>query len=309
MLTSFPSRRIRDNDYTFPSAPPSGPSLASRDLIGQILTPDPQMRPTLLAVIAHTWFTQGPVPPYMPTSAHDSPPNWGYISREQSDVNLARLKKYSGLMGDTTNSSPPTTSGDAKAVASTLARQELEFQKAVQPGSPISTLLISARQPLMRGVGSSPLAHHAGPRNTLAASGSRGARSTVTVPGDDGLLRKLQAAAKSPLRESATVRRRGLGDILEEDAAVPTQRTDKEKRKTKSEMELESQKARIVVQMAPDEGVEERVQYTAEPVKTYVTSGAKERENVPPAGVGSVGNNARKGKNVVRDCGYLQQAS
>lgn len=299
----FPLRRIRDNDYTFPSPPPSGPSLASRELIGQILTPDPQMRPALTAVIAHTWFTQGPVPPYMPTSAHDTPPNWGYISRDQSDANLVRLKKNSGLTGDTPSSTLPTTSGDAKVVASTLARQEYEFQKAVQPGSPISTLLSSARQPLMRGVGGSPFAHHTGPRNALAASGSRGAVSTAAAPGGDGLLRKLQAAAKSPLRESTTARRRGLGDILEEDAPV----VSAEKRKTKGEMELESQKARIVVQMAPDEGAEGHAKYGAETVKPYVTSGARERENLPPSGSNGA-STARKGKGVFKEGEYLQSA-
>jgi hypothetical protein len=47
------------------------------------------------------------------------------------------------------NSEPPAPS--ASSATSSLAQQEREFHKAVQPGSPISALLSSARQPLMVG--------------------------------------------------------------------------------------------------------------------------------------------------------------
>ncbi|KAJ7047579.1 kinase-like domain-containing protein [Mycena alexandri] len=276
-------QRIRLNDYTFPSPPPASPSVPSRNLIGDILTPDPQQRPPLLAIVAHEWFTMGPVPPYIPTSAHDAPPDWSNITRERSNHNLTRLKKYAGLDG---HEEPAATSGVEPKTATTIARQELEFQKAVQPGSPISALLSSARQPLVRGVGGSPIGQSRPPipgypsSSTNAYTGSRGAGGS-----GDGLYRKLQAAgAKSPLR-NATTARRGLGDILEEGGGVVEGRP-KDKRKTKNETELESQKARIVVQMAPsEERVEERAKYTTESVKTRARPIAKEQqENLPPIG-------------------------
>ncbi|KAK7061539.1 Serine/threonine-protein kinase [Favolaschia claudopus] len=287
-------QRIRDNDYAFPSPPPASPSVPSRNLIGDILTPDPQQRPPLLTIVAHEWFTMGPVPPYIPTSAHDAAPEWGNISRERSDHNLAKLKKHAGLDG---HDEPALASVDPKAAApSTIARQEYEFQKAVQPGSPISALLSSARQPLVRGVGGSPLGQ---PRPPIPGySSSSGNPSTGTrAPGSgEGLYRKLQAAggAKSPLRKSTTVAR-GLGDIIEEDAAAEAKQT-KEKRKAKNETELESQKARIVVQMAPtEEKVQERVKYSVESVAGHVRPNRGQQENMPPLGV------SRKTKTISRE--------
>ena len=131
-------------------------------------------------------------------------------------MNLARLRKYSLLdeeitsiavpsapSGSSSSSSslgPSSSAGTGtgresklKGAASSLAQQEKEFQKAVQPGSPISALLSSARQPL------------------LVAPG--------TARGEQPLLRKLQAArdAKSPLRPARENRMGGLVGIQEED--------------------------------------------------------------------------------------------
>ncbi|KAJ7507543.1 kinase-like domain-containing protein [Mycena galericulata] len=282
-------QRIRMNDYTFPSPPPASPSVPSRNLIGDILTPDPQLRPTLLSIVGHEWFTMGPVPPYIPTSAHDGPPDWGHISRERSDNNLAKLKKYAGLDGH--EESAASGGVEPKTAASTIARQEAEFQKAVQPGSPISALLSSARQPLVRGVGGSPMGQSRPPMpGYSSASGNPSTGSRGTGGSGEGLYRKLQAAgAKSPLR-NATTARRGLGDIIEEDGGDGRQR---DKRKAKNETELESQKARIVVQMAPsEERVDEPVKY-AESIKGHARAGAREQqENLPPVG------SSRKTKNI-----------
>ncbi|KAJ6599261.1 kinase-like domain-containing protein [Mycena vulgaris] len=278
-------QRIRMNDYTFPSPPPSSPSVPSRNLIGDILTPDPQLRPTLLSIVGHEWFTMGPVPPYIPTSAHDAPPEWGPITRERSDMNLAKLKRYAGLDGH--EETAASGGVEPKTAASTVARQEYEFQKAVQPGSPISALLSSARQPLVRGVGGSPLGQSHQARPPIPGSSSSSANpptgSRAGGSSSDGLYRKLQAAggAKSPLR-NATTARRGLNDIIEEDGGF----VQKDKRKVKNhETELESQKARIVVQMAPtEERVEDRVKYAAESVKGHARASVREQENLPPVG-------------------------
>ena len=116
-------------------------------------------------------------------------------------------------------------------MASSVVQQEKEFQRAVQPGSPISALLSSARQPLVMG-------------------------NSAREP---QLLRKLQACAKeSPLRG------RGLSNIAEEEGVVFREKGEEEIRKK----ELEAQKARIVAQMAPrEEEVPARDQENVPPVK------------------------------------------
>ncbi|KAF9077305.1 kinase-like domain-containing protein [Rhodocollybia butyracea] len=114
--------------------------------------------------------------------------------------------------------------------------QEKEFQKAVQPGSPISALLSSAKRPLLRSTG---------------PPGAAGQGVTKESP----LFRKLQAASSSnphnpsPLRHASGPSRpvtsqaggRELDHILEEDD-MHDELGKKRKNKTK---ELEAQKARI----------------------------------------------------------------
>jgi hypothetical protein len=210
-----------------------------------ILTPDPQQRPTLHEIVDHGFFTQGIVPGYIPMSAHDSPPDFRYISRAVSEVNFARLRKNALLDDDqltsisvpsaqntTTMSGPNGSMGMRKnAITSSIAQQEKEFQKAVQPGSPISALLSSARQPLL-----------------MTTNGTR----------ESPLMRKLQAAAPSSKSPKRAVRGgRGLHNIEEEEDHEPATtrgtrlKTEDETRKK----ELESQKARIVAQMVPGSAV------------------------------------------------------
>ncbi|KAI0641308.1 Pkinase-domain-containing protein [Trametes meyenii] len=222
-------KRIRDNEYEFPAD--RAVSRPVQELIQEILTPDPQLRPTLHDIVDHAWFTNGIVPGYIPTSAHDAPPDFRHIAKHMSDANLARLRRYALLDDDQATSiavpsAPPlnanATGGKARGVPSTLAQQEKEFQKAVQPGSPISALLSSARQPLI-----------------VAPPAPAGAR------GEQPLLRKLQAAkdsVKSPGRPS----RANLQDIVEEHEDEYGARAEELRKK-----ELESQKARIVAQMVP----------------------------------------------------------
>lgn len=221
-------------------------------LIQQILTPDPSQRPTLHEIVDHAFFTQGPVPSYIPTSAHDAAPDFRHISKSASDANLKRLRKYSLLDLDATALGAPgisqsTSRGNgnglaaSKSITTSIAQQEKEFQKAVQPGSPISALLSSARQPLLMGTAPS-------------AGGGGGVRESP-------LLRKLQAVKESPLgRRSVT---RGLDGIVEEERGygslqncrrVPVSSEDgdhEEETMRLRKKELEAQKARIVAQMAP----------------------------------------------------------
>lgn len=215
-------RRIRDNEYDFPEE--RVVSVEVKELIQIILTPNPQERPSLHEILEHIWFTRGIVPSRIPITAHDVAPNFSHITRTVSEVNLANLRR-AALLDDETASiavpSAPTASKSRSTSASTsLAQQEKEFQKAVQPGSPISALLSSARQPLL-----------------VAPTMSRG---------EQPLIRKLQAAkvqaARSPGRE---LRQGGLQNIEEEQEAAGTRAEEQRKK------ELESQKARIVAQMVP----------------------------------------------------------
>ena len=285
-------------------------------LIQTILTPDPSQRPTLHEIVDHHFFIQGPVPPYIPTSAHDGPPDFSNISKAASDVNLKRLRKYTQLDVDysqlppsttmpsmssssvTTTTNPLTT--NVRNITSTIAQQEREFQKAVQPGSPISALLSSARQPLL-----------------MTNPGGNG------KPRESPLLRKLQVVKESPLGRR-TVTQTLDGNIEEKETAggrrrpaVPTSSQDEgdyeEEELRLRKKELEAQKARIVAQMAPvKEEVEGELEEEPEKLPTVVPSDLKareryggtlaNRENVAPSKYGSL-----KGKDRQIQAQPLQQ--
>ncbi len=213
------TRRIRDNEYEFPLERRVG--TAAKTLIQQILTPDPSQRPTLFEILEHLFFIQGPVPSYIPSSAHDCPPDFSNITPNVSESNLRRLRRHAlldqGMIPSNSGTVPQSSS--AKTMTSTIQQQEKEFQKAIQPGSPISALLSSARQPLVMGVSQAPL----------------DIGTSAPNPRESALLRKLQAAKESPLRRNYI----NADDDLNAEE-------DKRARK-----ELEAQKARIVAQMAP----------------------------------------------------------
>ena len=173
------------------------------------------------------------MPPRLPSTAHDSVPDFSNISRSASKTNLANLRAKAHLDEGNTQIAFPSAldskmqdGANTTANTSTLAQQEKEFLKAVQPGSPISVLLSSARQPLVMGTNNNR---------------------------ESSLIRKLQAARleqkaakqKSPIRPAAGKMPGGLGDINEEVDEVEEVAAELRKK------ELESQKARIVAQMVP----------------------------------------------------------
>ncbi|OCH85271.1 Pkinase-domain-containing protein [Obba rivulosa] len=252
--------RIQKNEYEFP--PDRVVSLEVQHLVSQILTLDPSQRPSLHEILSHAWFTRGAIPSYIPHSAHKHMPDFSRLTPIESQRNLARLRRYALLDEDQATSiaipHPPTAADypqphHEKGVTSRLQQQEKEFQRAVQPGSPISALLSSARQPLI-----------------VAPASARG---------EQPLIRKLQAAreAKSPARPRVAS---GLHNIEEEREDVLDAKRQEQRRK-----ELESQKARIVAQMVPDripapveeeEEEEENVPPRA-PVLTRIEQRMKER--------------------------------
>jgi cell cycle serine/threonine-protein kinase CDC5/MSD2 len=198
--------------------------------VQEILTPNPQERPTLHNILDHTFFTRGIIPGFIPVSARDAPPDFRHISPLVSQANLARLRQACQLDGEVApntsrNSEPPAPS--VSSATSSLAQQEREFQKAVQPGSPISALLSSARQPLM-----------------VAPVGG------TTIRGEPTLLRKLQAAKKDAAR--SPVKANKVGSRLQEITEEGGPGDGFERREEEVRMkELQSQKARIVAQMVP----------------------------------------------------------
>jgi cell cycle serine/threonine-protein kinase CDC5/MSD2 len=245
-------KRIRDNEYEFPAD--RIVTTEVQELVREILTPDPQQRPTLHEILDHEWFTRGIVPACIPTSAHDTPPDFRHITRTVSQQNLMILRKHALLDDDVTSIAVPSAP-DTKLrnASSDLARQEKEFQKAVQPGSPISALLSSARQPLL-----------VGPSATR---------------GEQPLFRKLQAAkeaqARSPGRGLREARLGALQGIQEERDDAGTKAEEQRKK------ELESQKARIVAQMVPAQA----------PAPTF---GYEDVENIPPLQLRGVGEKPRE---------------
>ncbi|KAG9119145.1 Cell cycle serine/threonine-protein kinase cdc5/MSD2 [Ceratobasidium sp. 392] len=112
-------------------------------------------------------------------------------------------------------------------MAPSAVQQEREFQKAVNPGSPISALLSSARQPLL-------VAPHLD--GTTPGTGQR--------PREQPLYRKLAAAAAAGTGAGSVANNgRGLRPLQEEEAEA-------EPVPVRNNRALETQKARIVAQMA-----------------------------------------------------------
>ncbi|PIL30197.1 transporter [Ganoderma sinense ZZ0214-1] len=248
-------KRIRDNEYEFPAD--RAVSKPVQELIQAILTPDPAQRPTLHDIVAHAWFSAGTVPGYIPTSAHDAPPDFRHISRHMPRPSpvLGGGGGAAGMgmgmgMGSGMGMGGGMGGRAGRGPTASLAQQEKEFQKAIQPGSPISALLSSARQPLI-----------VAPQAQNMNGGPRG--------GEQPLLRKLQAAkeasasaggVKSPPGRAGKAAAgmgmgRGLHEIAEEVAGAGMVEDEYGARVEElRKKELESQKARIVAQMVPVPG-------------------------------------------------------
>ena len=113
-------------------------------------------RPTLSEVLEHPFFAEGTVPPSIPSTAHDLVPVWHNLTPAESRRNLlavreaALLREQPEEAEEAEPESPEAVTSTSPAnIAPTVAQQEREFQRAVQPGSPISVLLQSAKQPLL----------------------------------------------------------------------------------------------------------------------------------------------------------------
>lgn len=208
--------RIKNNSYEFPPNKPISPD--AQALITDILTHDPKKRPTLHQIIDHDFFSRSIFPPSIPISAHEYPPTFSSVTRQQSRVNYARVRRAALLDAEDTEirTVDIVDSGSQldAATAQQQQKQEREFHKAVQPGSPISVLLRSAREPLM--VSKSPLrvSHHASEN-----------RPPPPPPPTNALLRKLSAAApasSASLLSTGSTPFPALPRLNDEDVALST---------------------------------------------------------------------------------------
>lgn len=70
--------KIKSNDYSFPED--AKISISAKDLISQILNPDPSKRPSLDQILSHDFFNQGTsIPKLLPKSFLSSAPSLSYI--------------------------------------------------------------------------------------------------------------------------------------------------------------------------------------------------------------------------------------
>lgn len=160
-------KKIKQLEYSFPSNVDI--SDAAIDLIEAILDRDPQSRPSADEILCHEFQYDGPFPRSIPRTAMDVAPDFSAISVNQSARNYQHVQKASGASlvpltaatgtihegeeGATGALPEPPAQVVALSNGSNLVAQEMaierEVKKVLEPGSPISELLKSARKPLM----------------------------------------------------------------------------------------------------------------------------------------------------------------
>jgi polo-like kinase 1 len=220
-------RRIRENQYEFP--PDKEISTSAQELIMSILNSDPRLRPTLQEILQHPWFQEGIFPSQIPSSAMDTPPVFRNYSAKENQRNYDMVKLAAQEMPATVMSPPPTVK---TGIGKSIAAQERDFNNAVQPDSPISALLSSARQPLVQ---APPTIKEGSLMRKLTAAG---AQSTLS-PVRRGILRNPPAPSAS--------RAPAIDEVAEEEEDEDEETPEVVHGRYR---ELAQQKARIVSQMA-----------------------------------------------------------
>ncbi|WVQ94034.1 hypothetical protein IAU59_001112 [Kwoniella sp. CBS 9459] len=232
-------KRIRENRYEFPAEKQISPS--AQELIMSILNTDPEKRPTLEAILSHKWLLDGPFPAYIPASANDFCPDFSHLSLSKSRQNFQTLcqKSKIGVMP----SLQPEPARTRTALGPSIMQQERDFKNAVQPDSPISALLNSARQPLVQ----APAAIKE--PSLLRKLSAAGAASTLS-PARKSALGKENNPGSSSARRHHAMERVGEEEEGEEEVLDEQPVQQKGYDHAVRERELATQKARIVSQMA-----------------------------------------------------------
>ena len=164
-------KKIKSLEYEFPKNV-MVPEQAV-DLVQTILDREPQNRPSASEILSHKFLYSGPFPRCIPSSATDLPPDFSHLSTSQSSRNYLYVQKLSGASATysagstndpvipeedartTETAQPPEPPAQVVALSNgaNISAQEIaiekEFKKVLEPGSPISELLKSARKPLM----------------------------------------------------------------------------------------------------------------------------------------------------------------
>ncbi|KAL8292670.1 hypothetical protein RQP46_001282 [Phenoliferia psychrophenolica] len=216
-------RKIKDNNYVFP--PEIELSVEAVDLVSSILTTQPDQRPTLSDILAHPFFLTGPFPPSISPSCMTTPPDYRQMSIRSSHRNFLAVKRLCGIV-DVDPAAPATVAPPrsnvtlgavaeedeeeppapvarsppvlvaAKGTASDAKGMESEVRQALQPGSPISELLRSARKPLI-------VSPNAEPRELLQRKQLADARTSGPLGASNGQARPRTASSSSRQKENA----------------------------------------------------------------------------------------------------------
>ncbi|WWD06083.1 hypothetical protein V865_004168 [Kwoniella europaea PYCC6329] len=238
-------KRIRENRYEFPADKEI--SHSAQDLISSILNPKPDERPPLDKILSHQWFLDGPFPAYIPASANDFAPDYRHLSASQSRRNFQALCQKSKI-GVVPSLAPEVVSRPRAPLGPSILQQERDFKNAVQPDSPISALLTSARQPLVQA--SAPIKEPSLLRKLSAA----GAASTLSPARKSALGREQYGVAgpgpSSARRHAGPMERVGEEEEEEQEVEVLEPLRERGYDNAVRERGLANQKARIVSEMA-----------------------------------------------------------
>lgn len=162
-------KKIKHLEYSFPANVDICED--AMELIEAILNREPQSRPSVYEILEHPFQHSGPFPRSIPPSAAEVAPDFSKLTPSQSQRNQAHVQRVSGVsLSPMDASTPSIAEGETFATAeyghpeppekvvavsngtSVIAQEmalEKEVKKVLEPGSPISELLRSARKPLM----------------------------------------------------------------------------------------------------------------------------------------------------------------
>ncbi|WWC85535.1 uncharacterized protein L201_000399 [Kwoniella dendrophila CBS 6074] len=246
-------KRIRENRYEFPADKEI--SHSAQDLISSILNPKPDERPPLEKIISHRWFLDGPFPAYVPASANDFAPDYRHLSSSQSRRNFQTICQKAKI-GVIPSLASEVISKPRAPLGPSILQQERDFKNAVQPDSPISALLTSARQPLVQA--SAPIKEPSLLRKLTAAGAastlSPARRSTLGIENHGKELGLGGPGPSSARRHTNQMERLGEEEEEEEEEQLADEKPEQHKERgydhAVRERGLANQKARIVSEMA-----------------------------------------------------------